>query len=70
VTPAGLPLPGWTALLTVGGTAHGADASVGRLARPMYLQGYDTWHFLATATPLVGIEAICSSPFPVASISG
>jgi hypothetical protein len=58
VTPAGLPLPGWTALLAVDAELPGARHSVAELARFMYVKGYDTWHFPAMATPLVATETV------------
>lgn len=58
ITPAGLPLPGWTALLTVDATAPGASHTVSELARLMYIRGYDTWHLPSLATPTLGIEAV------------
>ena len=58
VTPAGLPLPGWTALLTVDKSILGSEHTVAELSRWMYLRGYDTWHLPALAAPLLGSEAV------------
>jgi len=58
VTPAGLPLPGWSALLTIDHTMPGATHTVGELSRWMYVKGYDTWHLPSLAAPLLGIEAV------------
>jgi hypothetical protein len=57
-TRSGLPLPGWTALLTIDATLPGARHSVAELARWMFVRGYDTWHFLTMATPLAATAAI------------
>ena len=58
VTPAGLPLPGWTALLAVDQQIPGSEHTVAQLARYMYVRGYDTWHLPAMAMPLFGVEAV------------
>ena len=57
-TPAGLPLPGWTALLTIDRALPGADHTIGELSRWMYVKGYDTWHLPSLAAPLLGIEVV------------
>ena len=66
VTPMGLPLPGWTALLAVPVGAIGPNnLSVGEIARWMYLRGYGTWH-LATMTTSVGVtEAFVRSYYAI-----
>jgi hypothetical protein len=58
VTPAGLQLPGWSALLTIDKTVVGSERTVAELSRWMYLRGYDTWHMPALAAPVLGIEAV------------
>lgn len=58
VTPAGLQLPGWSALLTIDKTVLGSEHTVAELSRWMYLRGYDTWHMAALAAPVLGIEAV------------
>ena len=58
VSPAGLQLPGWSALLTIDKTLPGADHSVAELTRWMYIRGYDTWHFPTMAVPILGIEVV------------
>ena len=58
VTHAGLPLPGWTALLTIDNSVLGSKHTVAELSRWMYLRGYDTWHLPALAAPLLGSEAV------------
>lgn len=50
-THMGLPLPGWTALLTVPFGSFGEqEQTVGQLARWMYLRGYGTWHLVTMAS--------------------
>lgn len=58
-TKLGLPPPGWSALqtLTVGSFGE-RERRVADLARYMYLQGYDSWHFLTMATSVASAEAI------------
>lgn len=53
VTPAGLPLPGWTSLTTIPGMA---DTAV-----EMYRKGYDTWHLAPMALPVASIHATTSA---------
>jgi hypothetical protein len=57
-TPAGLPLPGWTALLSIDKTLMGSEDSVAEVARLMYVRGYDTWHLPTMAVPVLGIEVV------------
>lgn len=58
-TTTGLPVPGWTALcaMPVGKIGPG-DATVGEVARTMYLRGYDSWHFLTMATAPATAELV------------
>jgi hypothetical protein len=58
ITPAGLQLPGWSALLTVDESVFGSKHTVAELSRWMYVKGYDTWHAPALALPVFGIEAV------------
>jgi hypothetical protein len=58
VTPAGLQLPGWSALLTIDKTVLGSDRTVAELSRLMYVRGYDTWHLPTMAVPVLAIEAV------------
>ncbi len=57
-TPAGLPLPGWTALLTIDKSLMGSSETVAEISRSMYLGGYDTWHLPTMAVPILGIEVV------------
>ena len=57
-TPAGLQLPGWSALLAVDATLFGSESSVAEISRKMYLDGYDTWHLPTMAVPILGIEVV------------
>ncbi|MCL1599866.1 MAG: hypothetical protein M3094_11825, partial [Actinomycetia bacterium] len=57
-TPAGLPLPGWTALLSIDKTLMGSNETVAQIGRGMYIGGYDTWHLPTMAVPILGIEAV------------
>jgi len=69
VTRMGLPLPGWTALLTVPFGAIGPDnLSVGEMARWMYLRGYGTWHLATMATSVVVTEAFVRSYYAIRQI--
>lgn len=52
VTPAGLPLPGWTALTTTPTTAE--------TAVKMYARGYDTWHLAPMMLPVAAVHAVGS----------
>ena len=66
VTPMGLPLPGWTALLAVPAGAVGPDnLSVGEMARWMYLRGYSTWHLATMATSVAVTEAFVRSYYAI-----
>jgi len=56
VTPAGLQLPGWSALLTIDKSVLGSENTVAELSRWMYVRGYDTWHLPTMAVPVLGIE--------------
>jgi hypothetical protein len=58
VTPAGLQLPGWSALLTIDKTVLGSEHTVSEISRLMYVRGYDTWHLPTLAVPILGIEAV------------
>jgi hypothetical protein len=58
VTPAGLQLPGWTALLTVDQTVLGSKDTLAEITRMMYVRGYDTWHLPTMAMPVLSIEAV------------
>ncbi len=58
ITPAGLQLPGWSALLTVDETVLGSKHTVAELSRWMYLSGYDTWHLPTLAVPILATEAV------------
>ncbi len=58
VTPAGLQLPGWSALLTIDKSVFGSEHTVSELSRLMYVRGYDTWHLPTLAVPVLGIEAV------------
>jgi hypothetical protein len=58
VTPAGLQLPGWTALLTIDKSILGSEHTVSEISRLMYVRGYDTWHLPTLAVPVLGIEAV------------
>jgi len=58
ITPAGLQLPGWSALLTIDKSILGSERTVGELSRLMYVRGYDTWHLPTMAVPVLGIEAV------------
>jgi hypothetical protein len=58
VTPAGLQLPGWSALLTIDKSVLGSEHTVSELSRLMYVRGYDTWHLPTMALPVLGIEAV------------
>ncbi len=57
-TPAGLPLPGWTALLSIDKTLMGSGETVAEISRKMYIHGYDTWHLPTMAMPVMGIEVV------------
>ncbi len=58
-TKVGLPLPGWVALATVEVGKFGPDnLSVGATARRMYLNGYDSWHFLTMSTSVAALELV------------
>jgi hypothetical protein len=58
-TRMGLPLPGWTALLTVPFGSFGPDdRTVGQMARWMYLRGYGTWHLLTMTSSVAVTEAV------------
>ena len=50
VTPAGLPLPGWTALTT--------SPALAESAVKMYAKGYDTWHLAPMAVPIAAVHAV------------
>jgi hypothetical protein len=56
-TPSGLPLPGWTAFGLV--PEQHTGLSTAATARQMFVRGYDTWHFIAMATPVATIELVC-----------
>lgn len=57
-TRTGLPVPGWTALLTINtGSIGPKQETVGEVARAMYLRGFDTWHF-ATMTTSVAAASL------------
>jgi hypothetical protein len=58
VTPAGLQLPGWSALLTIDMSILGSERTVSELSRWMYIRGYDTWHLPTMAAPVLAIEAV------------
>jgi len=58
ITPAGLQLPGWSALLTIDKNIAGSDRTVSEVSRWMYVRGYDTWHLPTLAVPILGIEAV------------
>jgi hypothetical protein len=58
VTPAGLQLPGWSALLTIDKSILGSERTVSELSRWMYIRGYDTWHLPTMAAPVLAIEAV------------
>ena len=58
ITPAGLQLPGWSALLTIDRTVFRSERTVAELSRWMYIRGYDTWHMPTLAVPALGIEAV------------
>ena len=49
-TPAGLPLPGWAAVV---GSETAATA-----ATTMYTRGYDTWHALPMSVPVASVELL------------
>ena len=53
VTPAGLPLPGWSALTTV---PRYAETAV-----KMYAHGYDTWHLAPMSVPGGAVHAVTST---------
>ena len=55
-TRAGLPLPGWSVLTTIGTEIDGRG--VDQWARLMYVRGYDTWHFLTMATSPATVELL------------
>ncbi len=69
-TRTGLPVPGWTALATLGGPAFGPPAiggppgqplspeTIGGIARRMYLNGYDTWHFVSMSTSAAVVDIV------------
>lgn len=58
-TRTGLPLPGWTALLSVNAGSFGPkEQTIGEIARVMYLRGFDTWHFLTMASSVAAAELI------------
>lgn len=64
VTHMGLPLPGWTALLTVNIGGYGPHLqTIGELAAWMYGRGYDTWHFLTMSTSVASVEATARAYF-------
>ena len=52
VTPAGLPLPGWTAFTMTPATAEPAVQ--------MYAKGYDTWHLAPMSVPIAAMHAVGS----------
>jgi hypothetical protein len=56
-TPAGLPLPGWTALGLIPKEHTGLSSAA--LARTMFVRGYDSWHFMAMAAPGATVELVC-----------
>jgi hypothetical protein len=57
-TRMGLPLPGWTGLLTINADRIGPkNETVAEVARSMYLRGFDTWHF-ATMTTSVAAASL------------
>jgi len=58
VTPAGLQLPGWSALLAIDKSLLGSSESVAEISRMMYVRGYDTWHLPTMAVPVLGIEVV------------
>jgi hypothetical protein len=51
-TPAGLPLSGWTALLSIDETLLGSGETVAEFSRGMHIHGYDTWHLPTMAMPV------------------
>lgn len=53
-TRMGLPLPGWSILMTSKATIAGQPLN--EVARSMYLRGYDSWHLLTMATVPAAIE--------------
>lgn len=59
-TQMGLPLPGWTALMTAPVGNLGGKA-INEHARQMYLRGYDSWHFLTMATVQLTIHLVLRS---------
>ncbi len=58
-TRTGLPLPGWTALLSVSAGSYGPkEQTIGEIARVMYLRGFDTWHFMTMASSVAAAELV------------
>lgn len=69
-TKSGLPLPGWTALVSLGGPTFGplakggpigspqAQENLGEIARRMYINGYDSWHLMSMATSAAAVDVI------------
>lgn len=53
VTPAGLPLPGWTALTAI--------PTLAKPAVQMYARGYDTWHLAPMSVPIASIHAVSAA---------
>ncbi|MDF1597039.1 MAG: hypothetical protein P1T08_13245 [Acidimicrobiia bacterium] len=63
-TRSGLPLPGWTALLTLKSGSFGdTDRTLAELSRWMFMRGYDSWHFLTMSTSVATVEATLRSYF-------
>jgi hypothetical protein len=56
-THSGLPLPGWTALATLGGPTLGGK-TIGDVARQMYIDGFDSWHFASMATSAAAVDIV------------
>jgi hypothetical protein len=63
VTPAGLPLPGWSVLTTI--TPGIADTAV-----DMYTKGYDTWHLAPMAIPVASIHTTSATWWAMREASG
>lgn len=63
-TPMGIPAPGWSVATSLQvGHLGPNDQTVAEMARWMYLQGYDSRHFLTMTTSVAAAETILRSYF-------
>lgn len=63
-TPMGVPPPGFSLFQAVNVGSFGAkDRTVGELARFMYLNGYDSRHFLTMSTSVAAVEIVLRGYF-------